>query len=615
MMIRKTGLFLLIVVPAVVLVWVYLARNAIVTGVATYSLQKMLGTPVQMQGVDLDPFAMRATFQRLRIQGRDDPKSWLLVAGPARFDLNGAQLFARKFVVDELRVDGLGFGVPCPDCKPPPPAPPPPPSQAAPPATEGKGGGWSLHIPLPELNLEALKQELDVERITSGQKLGSLQALDQAQTDGKARIAGLQQRYERLATQARLDAIEKQVNALDFKSKDPRKLKEALDGLKDASAKAKALQSETQALVRDVRAEPGHVKADFARVDQELDADVAAASRLAHLGGLNAGQVGELVFGKVVLERFNWVLAQFRRVRGMLSSDEQPVQKPTRGAGRLISYPVTGRAYPGFLVDTIAFSGSGVDAAGGETLRYTGQLTGLSSDARVYGKPMLLDATAAGKSGENWVVRGSFDHRTSPGQDQIAAQGHGVRLGDVKLSGGSLPERATSRDADVNLQATLRGFAVAAALRIDANQVQFVFAQGAADNATQRNIRELFAGFDSVQLEATLGGTLTQPKVHISSSIDEQFSKRLQSLVGKRQAEAQAKIRTQISQRVEAQRALVRKALDDQLSPLQAQVQAAQQKVRALQEQLARRQAEVEAAAKGKAASKVEDLKARLRRR
>ena len=47
MMIRKTGLFLIVIVPAVALIWLYMARNAIVSGVATYSLQKMLGAPVQ----------------------------------------------------------------------------------------------------------------------------------------------------------------------------------------------------------------------------------------------------------------------------------------------------------------------------------------------------------------------------------------------------------------------------------------------------------------------------------------------------------------------------------------------------------------------------------------
>jgi uncharacterized protein (TIGR03545 family) len=337
--------------------------------------------------------------------------------------------------------------------------------------------------------------------------------------------------------------------------------------------------------------------------------------RLAKLGGLDTGQVAAALFGPVVLERFDWVLGQIKQVRGMLSSDGKPPARPPRRAGRFIGYPVTARAYPGFLVETTGFSGSAVNPTGGPPLNFTGKLTGLSSDAVVYGQPMRLEATATGEKGESWVIQGSFDHRTSPGQDIVTARGKGVHLADVKLSGGSLPERAVAKAADVALDANLQGFTLAAALRIDAKQVTFQFAQAGGGGAKQQAMRELFSGFDTVQLQATLSGTLRHPRVRVSSSIDQQFSQRMKELLGKRRAEAEANIRGQIEAQVQARRAEVEQSLQGQLAPLEAKARETEAKVQAFQEQLERRQAEAENAAKGKAQGKAEDLKKRLFKR
>ena len=619
MMIRKSGLFLLVVVPLVALVWLYLARNLLVAGVARLALEAMLGTEVRIEDVDVQPFEMRATFGRLRIADREQAGQAMLVAGPARFDMNGLQLFARKLVVDEMRVDGLALGVPCADCRPPPPAPAPPPAAAP---GEEEGPGWLASIPLPELNLDALQQEVDVGRVTEGQRLASVQRTEQAEADGKARTAALQQRERQLGASARLQAIRQRVAALDFSSKDPRQLQAALAALKQANAEVKALREEVQALSRDVQAEPGRVQADFSAAETGLKEDVAAAMRVARLGDLDVGQVGELVFGTVVMERFTWVLEQVRMARGMLGArpDEQPA--PPRRAGRLIAYPVTGRAYPRFLVETIAFTGTGQDARGTD-VSYTGRLTGVTSNARVYGQPMKLDATASAPGGERWVVTGVFDHRESPGEDRLTARGSGVRISDVKLSGGSLPERASSRSADVTLQAVLRGGALEASMRVDAKGVQFHFPAGttggSADGATRQAVRDLFADFDQVRVEALLSGTLRKPRVRISSSIDEQFSRRMRGLVGQRRAAAEARIRAQLAQRLAERQAQVRQTLEAPRAELQVRVQRTDDQVRAYQEELARRQAELEAAlrqqATGGAQQKAEDLKSRLRKR
>jgi chromosome segregation ATPase len=86
--------------------------------------------------------------------------------------------------------------------------------------------------------------------------------------------------------------------------------------------------------------------------------------------------------------------------------------------------------------------------------------------------------------------------------------------------------------------------------------------------------------------------------VHIASSIDQQFSQRLRELAGKRVAEAQARIRAQLAQRVDARKAEARKAVEAQRAALDAQVAQVEGQLRAYQAQLAARQAELSRAQK-----------------
>jgi uncharacterized protein (TIGR03545 family) len=636
-MIRKSGFLFIVVVPLVMGGWLYLSRNALVERLGESLLSRMLDTEVELSGVHLDPLEMRAGFERLRIVQAEDASLYRLVAGPAEFDLNGLQLFAKRLVISRFQVEGLGFGQPRPDFRPPPKE-----KKAAQPGGDGAAGdgssgkqddtpakdgappaageeGWSLDLPLPSLDLDALTKELDVERITSGRKLGSLAALDKARADGSGRLDALDRRFAKADPQARLAALQGELKALDFSGKDARVLKTSLADLESILKRLEALRQETAALARDAKAEPGRVRQDWAQVDRELEADVAAAMRLVHLGGLDTSQIGELVFGKAVLDRFRWMLAQVSEVRGMMGGDSARERRAPRRTGRNISFPVTARAYPTFLIEQAGFTGTTLTAEGQPRLRYSGTLRGLSSDARAYGAPMLLNATANNEAGESWRITGQFDHRESPGLDTIAARGRGVRLDDLSLGGNYLPQSVSSPNADISLDLGMRAGELGAQLRIVARALTFRFAQpgtaGGEESTLRRNLRELFTGFDQVTLQASLSGSLSHPSLKVSSSIDETLSRGLKGLLGKRQEEAEARIRRQLSAPVEARRAELEKSLAERRGALEARVAKVEDDLAAFSRRVEAQRKEAGARLKAGAGQKGQEALEKLRRR
>lgn len=611
-MIRKSGLLLVVIVPLLVMGGLYFFRNTLVEGIAELAISRMLNSEADLEGVDLQPFAMRATFQRLRIVDPDAPNTYLLEAGPAAFDLNGLQLFSKKLVIEQMRIDGLTFGRTRPGMESSPGATKGAESKGT--ETSGKSGGrdgteedgeedgedgeeedsFQLDLSMPKLDYSALTREMDVDRVTSGQKLGSLQALDDAENNSRARMADLERRNEEANITERLSALKKDQAALDFKTRDPRKLLKTLKQQKAILKRTQAVRKEAASIYRDARAEPGRLRKDLAQANKEMDADIAAAARLANLGGLDVSQVGALLFGNAITGQFNWVLQRFQQVRGMVSSDGAESEQAARRAGRTISYPVTGVAYPGFLIANSGFSGVTRDAEGREELRYSGQMNGISSDAAVYGKPMVLEAKAGNERGEDWVIRGSFDHRTSPGSDFLSARGKRVRLENIPLGGGALPESVTSRDTDITLEATLTGDALAARIFIDAKGLAFTFAPEAdgeseKERSLRKNIKSIFQGIDRLDLEATLGGTLSNPSISISSSIDEVFSRRMSALVGERVAKARRQIRRKIAGKVSQRRAELEKSLAPQREKLTRSLRKSTEALQALQGKLKRR--------------------------
>lgn len=606
-MFRKTGLVLLVIVPAVALGWLYVARNGIVAGVAELALSRMFGAPAYVEGVSLAPLRMEAGFGRVAIVDRSNPAQYLLEMGPGRFKLLGGQLFAGRFVVRDFGVENLVLGRARPADEVPVPASDPAPAEGGASSGEGSGddrspdaadggdaaadgsaaddaaaedGGFSLSdVEVPELDLSALTQELDVERLTEGE-LRSVQTLREADAEARERLQAVEERLTTTDLPERAAALERDYRALNLDTRDPREMQRRLETLRELNGRAEALWNEADQLSARTRADLRAIEESIPRVPEEIAADVAAVRRLARLGSLNVSEVGELLFGQVVMERLAWVMDKVERVRGALASDEAEVEALPRRAGRWVTYPVTGRVYPRFVVQRMDFSGyvprTGADGrqAEGERLRYTGRLRDLSSNARVWGEPLAVEAEAQSAGGERWDVAATFDRTGEVPRYMLGAAGTGVQFGPMALGGGAggvLPHQATPQSGDTRLDFRMVGDELFAGLEVDARGVRFAFGEVAEGyGEVARAARELFAEVETVTLRAGLSGSVSDPALEVSSNVDGVFSERMSALLQQRIEAVEARIRAQVEQRVAAVRGEVEARVAERREALEA---------------------------------------------
>lgn len=653
-MIRKSGLILLVVVPALLALWLYLARNALVESVGEIALEKMTGAPAFLEGVSIDPFSLQAGFDELRLADPARPGVTTFKAGPAEFDLNGLQLFAGKIIIETMRLDGVEIGPAWLDGSGKDSAAAPPPPQDTSPtggdnAGAGAGGGqsapeagngapaeqeqeedpFSLDFPLPKLDLSALTRELDVERITSGQTLASDRAFDEAQAEVDQRSAALEKRLADADLESRVARIEKDAKAIDVSSKDPKKLKASLDALKRLGGDVKTVRTQVREISREASEGNKAVKAALARAQGELKGDVAAAMNLANLGDLEVSEIGRLLFGQAVQDQMNLLLSRFQKVKAMMGSDSDPQGDPPRRSGRWIGFPVTGRAYPGFAAEKMGFSGllpslaadgaQGSGQGGSEDkeaeLTFSGTLLGLSSDAAVFGRPTILRGKASNARGENWVLDGRYDPPqgakleeagTFAGTYTARATGRGVRLKRLPLGGGPLPERAESDNARIDLALVLEGGNPRGLLNMTARDARFHFAPpdpeaGPKEKSLKKNIAAIFQGIDAFSVRASVSSKDGKRRFRVSSSLDKAVSRGLKSLLGQRRAAAEARIRKQLEDRVEDKRRAVTGRMEAKMAPLQAKVRALEARQAALEKYLAKKQADAQQSLKQRA--------------
>ncbi len=613
-MIRRSGFLLIIVVPAVVLSSLYLFRNVLVTSVAQSALSRMVGAPVSIAGVDLAPFQMTAAFEQVRIVDIQHPERYLLVAGPGRFDLNGLQLFARKLVIDEMRLDGLAMGMPRPEgertAQAPPAAPAAKPPTGAKPkagasakgdsAADDAGSLFSIDVELPKLDLDALTRELDVERITSGQQLASVKAVEQAEANAKQRLSQLQQDIAAANFEARFTALRGDMQNVTLKSSNLNEIRRSVETLQSLGKRTDALNNDVRRQAAATQQTLAEVRRELGQAGSEVSADLAAVRRLAGLGSLDVSRVGELLFGQVVAQRFNQIMGYLQRGRAMLASDDDSATSAVaRREGRIITFPVRDRAYPTFLVELIDFNGFTPDREGSPKRDFRGTLRGLSSSAATYGEPVRLAVTAGRVGGERWDITGSFDHTADVGRDAVAVTGTRIDLGAMSLGGGRggyLPHQVTLPQARVNLEFRRDGRAIHGQLGIDAAPVAFEFlpADSDSDPGLAGSMRELFAGIRTLDVAANIGGTFNKPEFSVTTSMDRVFSRHLNNLLGQRMAKVERDIRRDIEAQVQARRAEAQRAIEGPLQQANAAMAQAQQALKALQDRLKEQQREAE---------------------
>lgn len=580
MMIRKSALLVLSLFILLSVATIWLLRSSWTEQLAENTLQDMFEAKVEIEGLSLDLISLKAKWDTLVIADKDREMFNLIETGPAELDIVGMPLFEKKIIIELAKVDGVSVGGRRKTSgwlekkKPSKAAPTTTPTSADESAAGGEEQAKTLaesKEDIPSLDLTALTKNINVDGLINRDQMKSVSAV-------KSTRDNLTQTYQewdkRLAEQtmvADAKALKARIDKLDLNTKDINKLKKQLDELKQIQKEASRLQKQAKQFKQDASRDWKNTSVQVKDLDELIDKDVDQVRSLAKVADMDLNEVGKVLFGRAVIDQFEEVLGYLRKAKDFVKAEEEPADIYERRQGRDIHFKRTSPALPEFLLAKAEFSG--VD----REQRYQGTLMGLSSSARVYGKPMHLDMDLSSPGG-SWNVSGEFDRTGEISRDLIDIDASQVDLGRIDLQSGKdsgLPQALIPLDSNVSGLFTVIGGRLDGQLSLKSDKVSFDFHEQGSDASSQklkRDIKATFKDFDSVDVVATLSGTLSSPSINVKSNLDNKISARFKSLLGKKIKGIEDDIRKSVKGEVNKELNAAKKELKDKKSDILGRV-------------------------------------------
>jgi len=560
-MIRKSGVIILLVVAALVFAGAWFLRNGVLETLTEQNLEKVFSAPVDIDGVSVDLFTLTATFSRLAVADKDDLSQHMLEMGRGSIEVDFVPLLAKKLVINQLTIADMTTGSPRDtrgDSQPSvSQAPSEDPQQSGPSAMDS--GLQSLKDNLPKIDLESLAKDLKVDKFINPQELASVKAIQQGKQEALEKYAKWEKRLDEQTLADDIKQLQSDIAELDLNkikdTKDINQIKETLGKLKDLKKRAEAIKKQVKALQSEAKQDLKDTQLSASNIKELTQADIDSVKQLAKLADLNVEDIAKMLFGPSVIERFYQILEYYQIARGFLASDEAASeasdQAIKRRQGRDIHYAVTRPVLPNFVLRNAKFSGKQQDG-----MVFDGTLSGITSNARRYVDPAKLDVKMNADTG-NWFINGIFDHRVNQqGTDNISFEGKQLSLDSIPLKaseGSGLPSQLLPKTTDVSASINIIDDALDGNIHFDAKDVSFVFPETSSTGNTQtlhNSLKQVFSKITDLDLTAKLEGSLSSPKLAVSSSVDKKVTAELKNMFGEKVKQTEQKIRKQIDSHV-----------------------------------------------------------------
>jgi len=485
-----------------------------------------IGARVEIDRLHLDVPHGRVEIRGLTVASPFEALQNLLQADLLVADVEPLPLLEKKVVIDRLAATGLRFGTPrLTDGR----------TAEQSDGLKGQITKWGEQLRVPALQLATGKisvAQLDPAQLNTPRLATALAGrADSARQAWEAGLTGL-------GTEAAIDSGARMVERWKgAKLTDVKLLGDArrtLDQLKRAQERVTALE-------RSVTSGISALQPDAAGLTDARQRDYAIARGLLQLPGLDAPDIGAALFGAAAVDRFQralyWVQLGRRYMPPGLLPRATPGPRRIRRAGTTVHFPRVNEA-PAFLLKTAELSLSVASRT------YAARVSGVTSDPTLYGRPAQASGTAPG-----FRLAALFDHVRPTPRDTAAASLVGVALPSLPLPG--LPMHLEPGAGTVGLSFAMQGDRVRARWTVTSDRVRWVRDSAGAGSAVGDLVWRTVSGISTLQMSASLAGTLDRPELAVSSNLDRAIAERLRAMAGAEVATAERRMRAQVDSLVD----------------------------------------------------------------
>ena len=461
--------------------------------------QEAVGARVEMSELTTSFFPPALEMRDTRIANRFSPGKNLLEFDELRFELEGRPLLKRKFI-GQGHVSGLKWSTQRGD------------------SGSVDGGifkGLSRLLQLDGLGSQAAdlgKQGLKqlMEHLGDGldpRQLETVRVADELHQQWTGRFEDYERRVGLLERGAK--DIERSIRNVDGNALNK------LESYSRAAAEVERLLAEAQRIRTELTQLPAAARSDFRRLDTARTNDQRMIGERLQLLSLDPEALSEALLGRELAHRLEQNIAWMRVVRQQVEFAVNPPE-PERLRGEDVDF-ATGEELPQLLVRTLTLSGEA--ELNGEMLPFEGTVSGLSSDPKLYGQPVIVQANLQGAVAME--LDAMFDHT-----QQQPVQQFGMTY--------SLPRQVTTHLGDpegVALTVEAQSLTTVAFLQIEGEKLsgELTLTQepvvlrlagaGGLSPDLQRMLNSALQDVDRLDAAVSLSGSVEEPKLRLRSNL------------------------------------------------------------------------------------------------
>ncbi len=567
----------------------------------------IVGAKVEIDNLDLSLTDLSIRWDRIQVTNPRNTMTNLFETGATEFDMEFIPLLSRKYIIENIKITDVRTNTPR--------------------ETDGRlekteetepGFIGQTMITLSKeversvgAEILSAKQKVNVDSIL---KLLDIQSIGQMQTL-YSDLEGRYIKYEQLLNNNKMfgdiKQIETQIKSIDLnRLKTVADYQKALTTVNGVYSTIDTLETYVDRTKNDITTNLKTSAASLTQVDDWIKADYERAMAKAKLPQLNVENMGKLLFGDMLVDRFNQYLgyvATARTYRNKFSGDKPEKQSPTtieRSGHSFFHDPGPAK----ILIKQIELSGQTEDGIG-----LSGNINNIVSNQKMIGKPTKFDIQGGKTKKINVSLDGEINYLAEVPQRLSELNYAGFSLNNTRLSSSRLlPNRINTGTGAMLTNLEIEGEKIKGSIKFSAGSL--VFAQDAGNEArtkAEQIIQSIISGISMVEVTALIKGERDQLSIKIQSNIDRIFAERLQEVVGQEIQAAKARIKNEIDNKINAEKTRLDRLITEKETMIRQQIQKYEQAVSDLNTLADSKKTEIEKAIakqKGDLEKKVKDI-------
>ncbi len=501
------------------------------------------GAKVEFDGIALSLIDLRIKWNRLQVT---DPKNtWrnLFETEKTEFDLALLPLFSKKFVVENIQLEGLKFN-----------------TQRE---TDGKVAKISRKKPeffrkieqrlveettqMPILNLRQFTRKVNIDSLWRMIDLQSPQKIDSLKTNYIGQYENWKVRLNSLPGKKDFNTMSNQIQSIDIqKINTIEEFQKALIKTNELYHQVDSLSKSVKGIQTEFESDLNDIKKSTEVVQDWIKQDYQKALNIAKIPDLSVKNIGKLLFGERIINQIQRVVGFIGTVRyyaNKFKKTKPEKEKPPRLKGQDI-YFTSISTVPKFWIKNVSLSGETLNG-----MQLSGKVKNIVSEQKLINQATTTSLSGIRKDKAALDVNATFDYRGEESVEMIKLNLSKIPLSNIKLSNFELlPYSLKKGDGNVTAKVNFEDDNFIFDINFIAQNINFDYSLEPTNlhPKLHKLSRSITESLDHINFNAKILNEDEKLKFQINSNLDNLVATKVKSILSDEIQEASNSIKERI---------------------------------------------------------------------